>query len=262
MHPVIPLPSALTFRNSYLKIMTACVRGDRVTSNDRSLFDLRHFYVDAKEIGRFTCGIAFEAMMSILRTYDNAPFLDGLWYEAVERSDNPIVRGFLAEQICLSHIAAHGLRAVHPELDRMSSVSFEDKPAFDEFLSTGQTTRLYVPIAYNFMTVDGAILLLDRACKKATIFAIQFTLSQRHKQSDEEFHKRLWSTWIKPLVSAEFSVDSTFVWIDTKQPSEHVKPKVVKALRSGDKVVHPEYSVIHVGVETVHRKLAIALKIL
>ncbi|KAM6491977.1 hypothetical protein JOM56_012615 [Amanita muscaria] len=242
--------------------MTACVRGDRVTSNDRSLFDLRHFYVDADKIGRFKCGIAFEAMMSILWTYDDAPFLDGLWYEAVERSDNPIVQGFLAEQICLSHITAHGMRAVHPELDRMSSASFKDKPAFDEFLLTGQTTRLYVPIAYNFMTVDGVILLLDRASKKATIFAIQFTPSQRHKQSDEELHKRLWSTWIKPIVSAEFSVDSTFVWIDTKQPSEHVRPKVVTALRSGDKVVYPEYSVIHVGVETVHRKLAIALKIM
>ena len=253
----------LTFCNSYLEIMRACVRGDRVPSNlnDRSLYDLRHFYVDTEEIGRFTCGIAFEAMMSILWTYDDAPFLDGLWYEAVERSDNPIVRGFLAEQICLSHIAAHGLLAVHPKLDRMSSASFRDKPAFDEFLSTDQTTRLYVPTAYNFMSVDGAILLLDRASKKATIFAIQFTLSQSHKQSDEEFHKRLWSTWIKPIVSAEFSVDSTFVWIDTKQPSEHVEPKVVKALRSSDKVVQPEYSVIHVGVEAVHRKLAIALKI-
>ena len=126
----------------------------------------------------------------------------------------------------------------------------------------GQTSRLYVPVAYNFMAVDGAILLLDHASKKATIFAIQITLSQTHKQSDEEFHKSLWSTWVKPIVSAGFSIESTFVWIDTKQPSEHVKPKAVKALRSGNKVVHPEYSVIHVGVETVDRRLAIALNIL
>lgn len=62
----------------YLNIMTACVRGDRVTLNDQSLYDLRHFYVDTEGIGRFTCGIAFEAMMSILRTYGSAPFLDEL----------------------------------------------------------------------------------------------------------------------------------------------------------------------------------------
>ncbi len=55
----------------------ACVQGDRVTTNDRSLYDLQYFYVDAEEIGHFTCGIAFEAMMSILRTYNDAPFLDG-----------------------------------------------------------------------------------------------------------------------------------------------------------------------------------------
>lgn len=242
--------------------MRACVGGHWVPSNNQSLFDSRHFYVDAEGIGRFTCGFAFEAMMSILRTHDNGPFLDDLWYDAVERSDNPIVRGFLAEQICLSHIAAHGLQTVHSRLGPMSSASFAGKPAFGEFLSTGQTMRLYVPSAYNFATVDGAILLLDRVCKKATIFAIQFTLSQRHKQSDEEFHEKLWPEWIKPIVSAEFSVESTFVWIDTKQPSEHVKPKAVKALRSGDKVVHPAYSVIHVGVETVNRRLAIALNLI
>jgi len=144
----------------------------------------------------------------------------------------------------------------------MSSARFEAQPAFDEFLSIGHTSRLSVPIAYNFKSVDGAILLLDRPSKKATIFPIQFTLSHRHKQSDEEFHKSLWSTWIKPIVSAGFNVDSTFVWIDTKQPSEHVKSEVVKALRSGDKVVHPEYSVIHVGVEMVDQRLATALEIL
>lgn len=249
-------------RENYLKIMSACVRGDRVTYNDQSLFDLRYFYVDAEGNGCSTCGIALEGMVSILRAHSDAPFLDALWYEAVERSNNPIVRGFLAEQICLSHIATSGLQAVHPGLDRMPSASFDDKPAFDNFLSTERERCLYIPTAYNFKTVDGAILLLDRQSKKATIFAIQFTLSDRHKQSDVEFHTELWSKWIKPIVRAEFTVDSTFVWIDTKEPSQHVHRKTVRALRSGDQVVHPEYSVIHVDVETVDRKLARALKLI
>jgi hypothetical protein len=112
------------------------------------------------------------------------------------------------------------------------------------------------------MAVDGVILLLDRASKKATMFPIQFTLSLGHKQSDKEFHTKLWSTWIEPIVSAGFSVHSTFVWIDKKQPLNLVKPKVVRVLRSGDKVVHPEYSVVHVGVEMVNSRLASALGIL
>jgi hypothetical protein len=242
--------------------MRACVRGDPVRPNDRSLYDLRHFYVDEKGIGRFTCGIAFETMMSMLRTHDDAAFVDDLWYTAVSQSDNPIVRGFLAEQICLSYIAANGLMAVDPKLGRMSTTSFDKQPAFAQLLSTDHTIRLYVPTAYNFMAVDGVILFLDRASKKATMFSIQFTLSLNYKQSDKEFHTRLWSTWTEPIVSAGFSVHSTFVWIDKKQPSDHVEREIVRMLRSGDKVVHPEYSVVHVGVEMVHSRLASALGIL
>ena len=114
----------------------------------------------------------------------------------------------------------------------MSSASFKDKPepAFDKFLLTSHTTHWYVPIASNFMIVDGAILLLNHASKNTTIITIQFMISQRHKQLDEGFHKRLWSIWIKLIVSVDFSVDSIFVWIDTKQLSEHFKLKAVKAL--------------------------------
>ena len=241
--------------------MTACARGDPVTIDDRNLYDLRHFYIDEKRIGRFTCGIAFEAAMSILRTYDNAPFLDDSWYTAVSRSDNPVVQGFVAEQICLDNIASNGLKAVHPNLGRMTTARFEAEPAFTEFLSTDHTIRLYIPDAYNFIAVDGVILLLNRTSKQATMFPIQFTLSQNHKQSDKEFHTRLWSTWIKPITLAGFSVQSTLVWIDKKQPSEDVKPKLVKSLRSGTKAVHPEYSVVHVGVEMVDSRLASALGI-
>jgi hypothetical protein len=242
--------------------MRACVRGDAVGFDDRKLYDLRHFYVDDNGTGCYTCGIAFETMMSILRTHDDAPFLDQLWYTAVSRSANPVVRGFLAEQICLSYIAANGLKAVHPDLGRMSTANFGTEPAFDQLLSTNNhTICLYVPTAYNFMSVDGVILLVDHNSKKATMFPIQFTLSQNHKQSDGEFHTRLWLTWIKPITSAGFSVHSTFVWIDKKQPSEHVEPKVVKKLQSGSKFVHPEYSVVHVGVEMVNSRLASALGI-
>jgi len=248
-------------KQMYLQIMRACVRGDSVGFNIRKLYDLRHFYVDENGIGRYTCGIAFETMMSILRTHDDAPFLDHLWYTAVSRSANPVVRGFLAEQICLSYIAANGLMAVHPKLGRMSTANFGAEPAFDQLLLDGHTIRLYVPTAYNFMAVDGVILLLDRASKKATMFSIQFMLSQNHKQSDVEFHTRLWSSWTEPITSAGFEVESTFVWIDTIQSSEHAEPRLVKALRFGNKVIYPDYTVLHVGVEMVNKKLLSALGI-
>jgi hypothetical protein len=58
-----------------------------------------------------------------------------------------------------------------------------------------------------------------------------------------------------------FNQVSTFIWIDKKQPLEHVEREQVKALRSGKKVIHPEYSVIHVGVESADSELASALGI-
>jgi hypothetical protein len=174
--------------------MKACVRGDLVRPNDQSLYDLRHFYADKEGIGRCTCGIAFETMMSVLQTYEDAPLRDISWYTAVSRSDNPVVQGVLAEQICLSYIADNGLVAINPKIGRMSTARFQTQPDFSEFLSTDYTTRLYVPILYDFMAVDGVILLLDRKSKQATMFSIQFTLSQNHKQSDVEFHTRLWSS--------------------------------------------------------------------
>jgi hypothetical protein len=241
--------------------MGECVRGDPVAYDDRKLYDLRHFYVCDDDIGHYTCGIAFETMMSILRTYEDAPFRDISWYTAVSRSDNPVVQGFLAEQICLSYIADNGLMAIDPKIGRMSTARFLGQPDFSEIFSTGHTTCLYVPIPYNFMTVDGVILLLDRDSKKATIFSIQFTLSQNHKQSDKQFHMMLWPTWSQQLFSAGFNVQSTFVWIDKKQPSEHAELEQVRALRSGAKVIHPAYSVIHVGVESVNSGLASALGI-
>jgi hypothetical protein len=259
MQPVIfPFHHSI-FRTRYFRIMEQCIQGGHVTIDDRNLYDLRYFYVDTQRNGHFTCGIAFESMMSILRRQSDMLFLADSWYGAVLQSSNPVVQGFLAEQICLSRIAIKGLTAVHVELGRMSTTKFENAPAFAEFLSTDHKTHLYVPTAYNFMTVDGVILLLDRASKQATMFSIQFTLSQNHKQSDQEFHMRLWPTWIEPITSAGFSVRSTFVWIDKKQPSEHVKTKLVKVLRSGNKVVHPEYSVVHVGVEMVDPRLALVL---
>jgi hypothetical protein len=259
MHPVVFPFHHLIFRTRYLRIMEQCIQGSHVTIDDRNLYDLRYFYVDTEGTGHFTCGIAFESMMLILRRQSDMLFLADSWYGAVLRSSNPVVQGFLAEQICLSSIAIKGLTAVHTELGRMSTAKFENEPAFAEFLSTDHRICLYVPTAYNFMAVDGVILLLDRASKQATMFSIQFTLSQNHKQSDKEFHTRLWPTWIEPITSAGFSVRSTFVWIDKKQPSEHVKPKLVKALRSGNKVVHPEYSVVHVGVEMVDSRLVLVL---
>ena len=58
-----------------------------------------------------------------------------------------------------------------------------------------------------------------------------------------------------------FHCSINFVWIDKTQPSNQVVPAIVEALRSGDKVVRPEYSVVLVGAELVDPRLGIVLGI-
>ena len=85
--------------------------------------------------------------------------------------------------------------------------------------------------------------------------------SKHRSQSDKEFYAKLWPAWIRPITSAGFSVDSTFVWIDPKQPSNHVEPHLGKTLRSGKKKksspLPPQYSVVHIGVELVDKSLGL-----
>ena len=48
--------------------MESCLQQSRV-SRDFKDYDLRYFYVDEGGIGRYTCGVAFESMMTLLRKY-------------------------------------------------------------------------------------------------------------------------------------------------------------------------------------------------
>jgi len=72
----------------------------------------------------------------------------------------------------------------------------------------------------------------------------------------------MWRDWAGSLEDVGYTVQSTFVYVDKKQPSSQVVPEVIKPLRSKTKVVHPEYSRVHVGVDQVDRRLTSALEII
>ena len=238
--------------------MDACLQSRRSQANMPELYDLRYFYIDRDDIGHFTCGVAFETMMLLLKQHRLSQFCGEEWYSAVGRSSvNPVVQGFLAEHICLSQIASHGLLTVSPSLGRMSHTSFEVQPNWSEQLSSthsAQTVRLYIPTAYNFKAVDAAILRCDS--KTVHMYLIQIKLSMRHKLSDQAFYQDMWREWVRPFEEGGYSVKSTFVWIDKKQPANHIEPALVKELRSGLKTMQPEYHSIHIGIEQVDQRLA------
>ena len=197
----------------------------------------------------------------ILRQQQFKMFCTPEWYSAVEQySNNPIVQGFMAEHICLSQIAAEGLRVVDPKLCMMDHAVFEVTPNWTNLLSSDRTLCLYVPISFNFPAVDGAILLLDHHLKVAHLFLLQITLSLRHRNSDETFYTNTWRNWTKAITDAGFkNIETTFIWIDKKQPSCEEKTGTSRTTCQGTTVVHPSYKSIHVGIQAVDLKLARAL---
>jgi hypothetical protein len=239
----------------YYSMMEACLQGT-VTTDSTTLYDLRYFYVDEHRIGHYTCGVAFESMMLVFRKARFSNFCDHAWYLAVQSSENPVVQGFLAEHICLNRIQIRGLQVVHPDLGRMDQASFKTQPDWRNLLWSNKSLCLYVPTDYNFRAVDGVILLLDHKAKIAHLFPLQITLSMRHKESDKDFYSEMWFPWIQPFEHAGITVNSTFVWIDKKEPSTRSQSPLIKELRSGTRIVHPGYNSVHVGIREVDSELA------
>ena len=168
--------------------MNACIQNQPVDHDNHQLYDVRFFYTQPSflrgRVGRVTCGLAYECMARLLLRHRFNEFGSDMWYDAVKASDNPVVRGFLAEQICLKHISTNGLTAVDMSLGRMNHRFFSIKPSFDDQLSGTpahakheQSKFLYIPSAWNFTAVDGAILSLNTTTKTAHLFPIQFTIS-------------------------------------------------------------------------------------
>jgi hypothetical protein len=177
--------SQLIFLSS-INIIKACLQHQPVQVDDRTLYDLRYFYVDADRIGHYTCGVAFVTMMRQLRSRTEQ-FCREEWYATVQASKNPVVQGFVAEDICLAAIGKDGLSSIHDQLRQISTAIFEVKPDWNICIHSEHICYLYIPSTYNFKAVDGVILLLDRYHMTAHMFPIQITLSLRERDSDEVF---------------------------------------------------------------------------
>jgi len=241
---------------SFYDVMDACLRGGKYLTDDPTeLYDVRYFYLDPDQIGRCTCGVALEVMMRFVRQRKFTSLGNDLWYEAVADTTNPVIRGYLAEQILLEHIAYAGLPFVDKALGKMDYASFMGRPVW----KMDQRCCLYIPSDYNFPAIDGVILLLDHSHKSATLFPLQITLSRSHKNSEDSFYRKYWSKWIQPLEEAEFTAKSTFVWIDYQGPSMEWKPKLFRELRDNTVLLSPEHYSGHIGVRHVDKRLAMNL---
>jgi len=171
-------------------------------------------------------------------------------------SHNPSVRGYLAEELCLQVIADKGLCTIGEEGPRGSlpkEFFNNDKPNWNTLIDNDQhDCHLYLPSQFNYTNIDAAILhIKSRKSKDAHLYLIQVTLAKKHKDSEMLFYQKQWQDWVHDLESNKWTLNSTFVWIDLKQPDEQLKQKKVLGLRSRDAEVHPEYTHRRVGLTSL-----------
>eukprot|EP01136_Pigoraptor_vietnamica_P024391 Opistho-1_new@77382 len=198
------------------------------------MYDHRFFFSfpDATEPGvsryRAVSGLALAALVHVVRTVLQASeqfFHDATMIHACQKNPNPVVRGFLVEQVVISFIQQHGLslgRSHRPKPARV--VSFTGRFP-DAFLGDSDACVQFVPAAFNYKFVDSVIVEVAKASKgtskkrggattSGTIYAVQVTLQriQDHVRSLEFFS----GDSAKPFQETAATVSSwnyVMVWI-------------------------------------------------
>lgn len=246
-------------RDQYLRLMGTFLRNGATLNTDKTLYDQRYFYIKDQH-AYYTCGAAAEAMAVLLRDCDSNEFDPVMWYNAVKATNNPVVKGFIAEQICLKQISMNGLNAVQPELKTMKAISFDGDPYWASQINSKLSCRLYYPAQYNCKCIDGIILLLKfdpPKRKEAHFFPIQVTLSRVHKDSETDFYTgSLWPSWKSELENVGFAVKSTFVWIGKGASSSNLKRISSKRTRQTDIKLETQYLSRYVNISQVDSILA------
>src|SRR5260221_6586273 len=99
------------FRDEFLELMRKSLLGVHIVGFGPHM-DHRYFYIDSKFHGRYSCGLARQAITEFLRmNAEESIFLGAEWYDTLIAFKNkPSVTSFIVEQIVISKIASAGLR--------------------------------------------------------------------------------------------------------------------------------------------------------
>jgi hypothetical protein len=238
---------------SVFNLIEECLREDLVFDGHKELHTLRYFYT-RQERGRYTCGVVARTMASLLREQKIKEF-SPLWHDGVRGATNPFLRAFLAEQICLSYISAHGLPTIIPHLTKMDAVTFTVRPRWEQQIEDGSTLRLYIPLAYNFRFAQAVILWLNVQSKHAHVYPIQFTFANFYNSSARDFYTELWPSWSGSLEAHGLKTSLTFLRIGENGPTaENLEPVALEE-QYGAVELRPEYRSLDVSVYRFDRPL-------
>ena len=235
--------------------MTSCILGWPIPAANKRLYDLRYFYIDEKGMGHCSCGVARQTLLSIYRQEKRLKTDFAELFSLIVKSDNQSVRGFLVEELCLEVITEKGIKPFSYADDKapggpLEREFFVGKPNWSGLIlqDPQHTSHLYLPKVPNYANIDGAVLNLEsRTSKVAHLYLIQVTIAMQHKGSDVLFYEKQWQEWVEGLTSEGWTVKSTFIWIDRKQPGGKCVERKTICLRRGDIEINPEYNVWWTG---------------
>ena len=200
---------------------------------DPAEYDLRYFYFDTSpnRLGHSTCGMAFGTLLAIYRhTKRNLSYNRYDWYAAISRSPNSTVLGYLVEHMCLSAIARGALNDIVKSLpNRLEKAFFDGTPAVEVLVRSENLCHLYIPTAFDFPDIGGAIIRLDRKERMAYIYPIQITIAKTHTNSKESFYKNQWTAWDERFSTEGYRTSSTFVWVNRQGSSRESAGKNTKS---------------------------------
>lgn len=203
--------------------MKACILESRLDEGliRHDLLDHRFFYF-INGSGHCAYGIVREAVSTALLQHF-PDFLQGDdWIDVIAKDtvDNPTVRGFVVERVCLSHIALYGLKLVDGKLEAMLMSYFWEIPDWGILDKKGSNRQLFVPTRFNYEAIDGIVAYLNKARKSLSLFPIQITIAKDHSDSEEKFFLKWWLKYVTAIhnrFGTDYSIFVTFVWIHKDQ---------------------------------------------
>ena len=185
-------------------------------------------------------------------------FLSRHWYRSLHMAGkNPSVLGFFTETMLLSWIANNGCSAAGSEFQSLNSVLlFDDsKPVIRH-----DSCSLYIPTSFSYRAVSAILVMADSYRDKATITAVQITISKTHSDSEAKFFAD-WEWWHGSVGCS--TVRFRFLWIveDVGQnPAiESIQP-VQRPLRGKTKVLCPGFERRYASVKDVSKDIGQALE--
>ncbi|KAA8906952.1 hypothetical protein FN846DRAFT_918946 [Sphaerosporella brunnea] len=182
-------------------------------------------------------------------------FLTVTWYQKLTLAgSNPGLLGFLVEHMVLSWISMNGLEAAGKEFRGIPLLRtfYGSEPVVDP--RDGFT--IYVPLTINYKAVDAVMVFLDNTKKEVTVAGVQITISQNHRQTEEDFFKD--GAWWRQIFHGH-TVVFKFLWLmedrDKRKPME-VVPEKKRTLAKREIIACPEFERRHISIKDFSKEIA------